>query len=69
MASESDKAILKACEEAILEIVSGRGSSWSIAGRQFTTLNLDELRAMEKEYRRRVQAPRRQFIQPGGFHA
>ena len=67
MADVTDEEILSALKAAILEIIEGRGSSYSIAGRQWTALDLDKLRAMEKDYSGRVKASRRQFFQRGGF--
>lgn len=67
MAETSDQDILDAVRAAILEIVNGRGSSWSIAGRQFTALDLDKLRAMEKDYRGRIARRKAGRFRLGSF--
>lgn len=67
MALTADQEILEAVQAAILEIVQGRGSSYAIAGRQFTALDLDKLRLMEKEYRARISRRKTGMFQQGRF--
>lgn len=44
------------CESAIRELVSGRASSYTISGRQFNKLNIKELRMIQSQLLKKVNA-------------
>lgn len=64
----ADSDMLAAIQTAIFTIVSGTASSYSINGRNFTSLDLDKLQKMEAHYQARVnRAAGRRTFAAGAF--
>ncbi len=55
MAALSDSALLTATREAIDALTTGRVSSYSLAGRTYTKLNLDELWGQVDRLEKRIR--------------
>lgn len=54
MPTYTDQQILDAAREAMFNIVSGGGQSYSINGRTFSALNLKDLESLIAYYERRI---------------
>ncbi len=67
MPAPTDQQLLDEVKSAILEIVQGRGASYTIGGRQYTALDLDKLRSLEGELRARISRRRTGMFQQGTF--
>lgn len=51
-----DTALLQTIRNALFALIDGGVASYRIGDREFTKLDLDDLRAMEREYAVRVQS-------------
>ena len=56
MALKSNKEMAELCQQAIVQLVSGGISSYTIAGRTFTKLNVFELQKLVDYYKSRAEA-------------
>lgn len=59
MALKSNSEMAELCQQAIVQLVSGGVSNYTIAGRTFTKLNLSELQKLFDHYKAAADAEAR----------
>lgn len=67
MAVPTDQAILDALKTALHELATRGAASYTVNGRQFTSLNIKELESAIAIYERRVNRASRRIFAVGTF--